>query len=290
MKKSLSSLVQSVRSLFAPRRTPHEDLFDRQVSIGSHSLHVFCLGRGSPAVVIDTGFGETCAAWEPLQRQIARWTQAFAYDRAGYAESSPGPLPRHSRMAAEDLHLLLEKAGLTPPYVLLGHSLGALNLQVFASLYPSDTAGMVLLDPPPLGWINGEGFPELATLARQETENLKDAARQAALSADPAEHAKTAFYAMLVSEHGELLGSSARQAADITSFGSLPLVVLASTRPNPKFSMSAEAFQQYWIEQSRALAAKSTRGSFVLAQDSSHHIHLDAPKLVLDAVRRVGTL
>ena len=65
----------------------------------------------------------------------------------------------------------------------------------------------------------------------------------------------------------------------------MPLTVIASTKPNPQFGALAEAFQRFWIAQSAELAVESTRGVFIPAEGSSHHVHLDAPQLVLDAVR-----
>ena len=73
----------------------------------------------------------------------------------------------------------------------------------------------------------------------------------------------------------------------IESFGDIPLVVVGAGKPNPAFGEQAEAFQDFWIEQNRMLADKSARGTFVLASESSHYLHEDAPKVVLDAVRQV---
>ncbi len=140
---------------------------DRQVSVGTHALHLYCQGKpkggwaGSPAVVIETGSGETYASWLPLMGELARETRVCAYDRAGYGRSEPGPLPRGAGREADELRLLLQKAGVEGPYVLVGHSLGGLNAQVFASKYPDLLAGAVLLDPTPLGWLTGDAFPEL---------------------------------------------------------------------------------------------------------------------------------
>jgi hypothetical protein len=82
---------------------------------------------------------------------------------------------------------------------------------------------------------------------------------------------------------------SAIQAAAIESFDDLPLIVIASTEPNPNFGSSAEAYQQFWIEQSESLTKKSTRGKFMRAEGSSHHIHLDMPELVLEAIHEMLT-
>ena len=73
----------------------------------------------------------------------------------------------------------------------------------------------------------------------------------------------------------------------IASFGDLPLIVIGIGLPNPGFGPEAEAFQQFWIEQNRELATKSTDGRFVLAEESSHYLHEDAPDVVLDAIRQM---
>jgi hypothetical protein len=67
----------------------------------------------------------------------------------------------------------------------------------------------------------------------------------------------------------------------------MPLTVVAATQPDPRFGDAAQAFRQFWNEQSEQLAQKSTRGVFIRAEGSSHHIHLDAPQLVLDVVRKM---
>ena len=73
---------------------------------------------------------------------------------------------------------------------------------------------------------------------------------------------------------------SAHEADSIATFGDKPLVVMASGRPNPAFGDVAEAFQKFWVEQSRALAGKSTGGKFVPVEESSHFLYLDAPDVV----------
>ena len=85
---------------------PHSPI-DRQVSVGTHALHLYCQGRGNPTVVIDTGSGETYESWMPLIGKLAQETRVCAYNRAGYGQSEPGPLPRdsggggHSRRASQ---------------------------------------------------------------------------------------------------------------------------------------------------------------------------------------------
>jgi pimeloyl-ACP methyl ester carboxylesterase len=260
---------------------------DESVDIGTHELHIYCIGEGSPAIVIDVGAGESYTSWQSVQEQLAQDTRVCAYDRAGYGQSEPGPMPRDSQRAAEELHLLLLNSGEEGPYLLVGHSLGGLNAQVFAASYPEQVVGVVLLDPPPQGWMMGEGFPELRELFRQQTAAMEAAADAARASSDPEEKAQAAFLETVASEHEELLVQSAQQVGAISSFGQLPLTVIGATEPDPRFGESSAAFRQFWNSESRELAVKSERGRFILAEGSSHHIHLDAPQLVIEAIREI---
>jgi pimeloyl-ACP methyl ester carboxylesterase len=160
-------------------------------------------------------------------------------------------------------------------------------MQVFASQHPNLVAGAVLLDPPPLGFITGERFPELYQMAEQESAGLLAAAEQARGATDPEEKAKASFHQTLASEHAMMTAESGEQVVAIESFGDMPLMVLASGKPNPAFGDSAEAFQHYWNQQNQALATKSANGTYILAEESGHHLYADAPDLVLDAVRQV---
>jgi pimeloyl-ACP methyl ester carboxylesterase len=260
---------------------------DEMVDIGGHSLHIYCMGEGSPPVVIDVGFAASSANWHTIQEQMAQDTRVCAYERAGYGQSDPGPEPRHSQQVAGELKTLLENAGIEGPYVLVGHSLGGLNVQVFADLYPDLVAGAVLLDPAPLDFITGQRFPDLYKVAEQEASRLLAAAEQARHATDPEEKAKASFYQTLASEHDMMMAESGEQVAAIESFGDMPLIVLASGEPNPAFGGSAEAFQKFWNQQSQALAAKSAKGAYILAEGSGHNLHADVPDVVLDAVRQV---
>jgi pimeloyl-ACP methyl ester carboxylesterase len=256
---------------------------DERVSIGTHSLHIRCTGKGSPTVVIDTGVGDTSERWASIQAEMAQVTRTCTYDRAGYGASEPGPLPRHSGRAADELKQLLENAGVKGPYVLVGHSLGGLNAQVFADRYPELVGGLVLLDPAPLAFITGQAFPTLYRMFEQQAAELQQAAEGARQSTDAEAQAQADYLEAIASEHAALIAEGADQVAAIASFGDIPLVVIGSGVPNPAFGEEAATFQQFWIEQNQALATKSTNGMFVLVEESGHHLEQDAP----DAVVRV---
>jgi pimeloyl-ACP methyl ester carboxylesterase len=151
-------------------------------------------------------------------------------------------------------------------------------MQVYAHSYPEGVTGLVLLDPPPLVWILGEGFPELRELFDQERIALRAAAEAAGVSAD------AAFLNATASENEQLFGPTAERVAAIHSFGELPLTVIGATEPEPGFGEYAPAFRQFWNSESRTLAARSGSGQFILAAGSSHHIHLDAPQVVMGAI------
>src|SRR4051794_34336294 len=114
--------------------------------VGGHRLHMHCTGTGSPTVVLSNGTGEISSSWARITPTIAATTRVCAYDRAGQAWSDDAPHPQDSRAIATDLHALLNAAGEHGPYVLVGHSLGGVYAMTFAAQYPSDVAGMVLLD------------------------------------------------------------------------------------------------------------------------------------------------
>jgi pimeloyl-ACP methyl ester carboxylesterase len=257
---------------------------DRLVDVGTHRLHVVVAGTGTPAVVFEGGIGAQCEEYRALQERIADETTVILYDRAGYGPSEEGPMPRDSETEAGELRKLLNELNLPGPYILVGHSLGGLNVEIYADRYPDDVAGMVLLDPPPLSFVLGREYKELIRLAEQMTDEWQGIADRGADSEDGRARSEAVFFRMLASEHREMFGKSGRLAEDIDSFGDIPVVVVASGVPNPMFGDVAEAYQRYWIEQSRMLAGKSSRGKFVLVEESTHRLHEDAADLVVETI------
>lgn len=119
----------------------------RLVDLGTHRLHVLEAGRGSPTILLEAGLMSTVLSWNDLQRELAQSYQVVSYDRAGLGWSDSGPMPRTAERIVDELHSLLERAAIPPPYVLVGHSFGGLTMPLFARRYPEQTAGMVLVDP-----------------------------------------------------------------------------------------------------------------------------------------------
>jgi pimeloyl-ACP methyl ester carboxylesterase len=112
-------------------------------------LYIKCSGeerKGVPVVVLDAGMGSTSDVWSLVQPKVTQFARVCSYDRAGLGKSDRAPQAHTSADIVSDLHNLLTKAGVNPPYVLVGHSLGGMNARLYASKYPKEVVGMVLVD------------------------------------------------------------------------------------------------------------------------------------------------
>jgi pimeloyl-ACP methyl ester carboxylesterase len=116
------------------------------VEVDGHLLHIHCMGEGSPAVILEAGGYSFSAEWYWVQQQIAPTHRVCAYDRAGNGWSEPGPAPRTALRLVAELHTLLQQAGIAGPYVLAGHSFGGILNSVYATRYPDEVSGVVLVD------------------------------------------------------------------------------------------------------------------------------------------------
>jgi pimeloyl-ACP methyl ester carboxylesterase len=130
--------------------TPGDDIYTRpglvaQASDGAH-LNFTCLGQGSPTVVFDAGWSDWAPAWAVVQPRIAAFARACAYDRAGSGFSDPGPMPRTTERIANELHDALHSGKISGPYILVGSAYGGDHIRAFADLFPSEVAGLVLVD------------------------------------------------------------------------------------------------------------------------------------------------
>jgi pimeloyl-ACP methyl ester carboxylesterase len=132
----------------------------RLVDLGGRKLHLNCTGSGSPAVIVENGSSGFSMDWALVQPEVAKFTQVCTYDRAGHAWSEPGPTRGSVEQTVDDLHFLLHKAGIQPPYVLVGASLGGIYTRAYQRRYPEEVVGLVLDDPTSdegLGYrVNGE--------------------------------------------------------------------------------------------------------------------------------------
>ena len=117
------AIYQSIATELAERAYPPPG---EMVDVGGYSLHINCVGQGSPTVLLDAGSGGFSAQWVRVQQEVSGTTRVCAYDRAGMGWSEMGPEPRDAKRITGELHALLEGAGIEGPYVLVGHSFGGL--------------------------------------------------------------------------------------------------------------------------------------------------------------------
>jgi len=148
----ISTLAVSGQQAASGGSAPADIVYARPgqlVNAGGFRLNLYCMGSGSPAVVFDSGWGDWAPAWSKVQPEIAKWTRACSYDRAGTGFSDPGPMPRTSVRIAEELRTALHLAGISGPYILVGSAFGGDNVRTFADLYMDEVAGLVLDDADP---------------------------------------------------------------------------------------------------------------------------------------------
>ncbi|HEY6944161.1 MAG TPA: alpha/beta hydrolase, partial [Candidatus Acidoferrum sp.] len=148
----IAAIAVSAQQVASGGHSPVDILYARPgqlVDAGGFRLNLYCMGSGSPTVVFDSGWGDWAPTWSKVQPQIAKWTRACSYDRAGTGFSDPGPMPRTSVRIAEELHAALHRAGIAAPYILVGSAFGGDNVRTFADLYMDEVAGVVLDDADP---------------------------------------------------------------------------------------------------------------------------------------------
>jgi pimeloyl-ACP methyl ester carboxylesterase len=280
----------------------------RYVVLGDgRRLFLDCGGRGSPTVLLESGYAANSEAWFKVQPMVARRTRVCSYDRAGYGRSDPGPLPRDGRAVARDLDEALRRAPETGPFVVVGHSAGALYVRIFANLRPRDVVGMVLVDPSVeyqderFSSHYGPGFGSVEPL-RERAERCLEAAEAGGLPSSTTElRACTPrrragddpnFAASLrpdtwrtrVSELDTLwIATSDEVARGRHSYGSMPLVVLTAGRTYAATPLG-QSLQAFWSGLHRDLAKRSRRGREQTVAGASHLMMLDRPDAVVSAI------
>jgi pimeloyl-ACP methyl ester carboxylesterase len=277
------------------------------VEVGGSSMHLHCTGEEgrAPTVVMDIGSGGSLLDWQLVQPSVAKFARVCSYDRGGAGWSDPGTQPRTSQKFVGELHALLNNAGVEGPYVLVGWSLGGNNAQLYASRYPDEVAGMVLVDPqfydypsyldPELEDALAEAYPSrgvslwtkfLATIG--VTRLPYTFGGQTDEYAAITTHAKNTYEAM--DETTSLPQSGKERRAAKVSLGDKPLMVLSAGARDPLPGASQEQsdrFNEAWTKSGANLTGLSQNSEHIIAEDSTHAIPYDDPKLVIDAIRQV---
>jgi pimeloyl-ACP methyl ester carboxylesterase len=304
-------LYQDIASASDLQRYPPPGIL---VDVDGHNMHIYCLGTGSPTVVLEAGLGASSMSWGPILEEIAAFTRVCAYDRAGLGWSDPLPTPIYRGQVAESLHTLLSKAGIPEPYLLVGHSLGGVYVRAFAERYPSQVAGLVLID--------SSHENQLSRLPLEIERRFKamdlmfSGCRLVSplglvrlfhvysffLRSTPLEPGdRQAFVATLNRGHtchvvqNELTAGVVDLDLPVPppNLGDLPLVVLTAGGDTPHRFFSGfredtlRPGKGRWLALQDELAALSTNSTHLVIEDSNHLLHYDRPDLVVDVIREM---
>jgi pimeloyl-ACP methyl ester carboxylesterase len=297
----------------------------RLIDIGGFRLHLYCTGSGSPAVILDSALGGSSVSWLLVQPDISNLTRVCSYDRGGFGWSDPGPKPRTAGRIADELRVLLDRAGILPPFVVVGHSFGGLVMRIFAARHRADIAGIVLVDPAhPEDWVtpapkeqvkidrgltlcrHGAAAARLGVarvVAALATIGAFDVARLIArissrghLSREdegilapiwrlPQEARKPLRQFWTEEKFYDALGN---QIETICISAAETLAAATDGYGDiPLVTISSTDPSDYRLRQQDALARLSTRGRHIVATNSGHWIPLDEPATVIGAIRDV---
>jgi hypothetical protein len=230
---------------------PKSKGFTTIVDIGGYRLAMFCSGTGAPTVVMESGFGWGGSAFSRVQTKVGQTTRFCVYDRAGIGLSEPrkppGPVP--AVRVVEDLHALLLGAGIKPPYVLGGWSLGGFFVRLYTKRYPDEVLGLATLDGTPFGLpppIQG---------------------------GDLLDNGAEAYY----------LAAADAEVAASPSLGARPLIVLTHNVKLPP----QDPLEAIWLKEQKQVARLSTSSILVRADLSGHGISMSQPNLTAEAFRQV---
>lgn len=235
------------------------------------ALEYVVSGAGPSSIVLLNGAGVTLEGWRALYPGIERLGTVFAWNRFGVKGSDAPRLAQTGAVVVASLRELLAYAGLKPPFVLVGHSLGGLYANLFARLHPQETAGVLFLE--------ATHPRDREVLQQHETQLTRALTKLFSLP-------QWLFKANLHSEIDAIAHTVAEIAA-AGPFPAIPVAVVTGGTTPPKWLMSPAALQARRAHQ-QELARLSPQGEQVIAAKSGHFPQLTEPQLVLDVLRRLA--
>jgi len=288
------------------------------VDLGGHRLHVYCTGKGPFTVVVENGLGDFSFDWILVQTRVERFARICTYDRGGYAWSDPGPKPRTYAQLNLELHDALNKLGEHRPLILVGHSFGGGVVRNYAATYPSEVAGMVLVDTVqedqriPMG-------PGKSGRVRDSAKGIPiPEPREALLPSDkphlpaatnvvgdieppydrlPVREQSLHRWAEQLPELNDAEDSQKEWSAEYmerlhanpgeASLGTMPLIVLTRTEGYKRdLDVPAVELEAERLRLQSLLALLSSNGKQILVP-GGHNMHLESPDAVADAIKSV---
>jgi pimeloyl-ACP methyl ester carboxylesterase len=275
----------------------------RMVSLGTHDIHLYCVGSGGPTVVFESDLDQLGSlSWWLVQSEVGEFTRACSYDRAGIMWSEPGPRPRDGEAIASELGALLDAAGEDGPYVMVGHALGGAYVRIFAGHNPDSVCGMVLVDSAhpdqmarfaPMGIereIPASQIRPLILLLSHLGMPGRFQGPQYSMPQEVYDPEQALVPESSVAWFDEDVEgpNTLAQAGQWESLGDIPLIVLSSAGPVSSYIQSAGWDpQELWLELQQELTLLSENSEIRMLQESGHYIQFDEPEVVVEAVHDV---
>ena len=280
-------------------------------TVEGRAMHLYCVGTGSPTLVLEAGGGDHVLYWQTVQPELAKTTQVCSYDRAGLGWSEPQAGSRDAEAIVRQLHALLDEARVARPIVIAGASVGGYYVREYVREYPTEVAGVAFLDassphqidelPGGRAWYDAErvrrprevkwnrlkiwsGWNRLMGRCKADVPKAQENLR----AAYDAEECRPGFVGGDVGEFIEF-ERQGDQAARLTSVGDLPVLVLSQDPDRPKMGWTADAIaaQPIWFREQENLKSLSTHSWRVIARGASHHVHHDRPEVALEEMNRL---
>lgn len=232
------------------------------------AMHACSVGTGPVTVVLAAGAGQTSRTWSALRSRLTSSARVVTFDRPGLGESPPSQSSRTPTQIAHEVRDVLEALGLSGPVVLIGHSMGGVHVLRYATLYPDEVAGVVILDTPPPGFEQ-----KRLTLLTSEERSERERVLLAGVASAPE----------VVRLERE--GAQSPSEWDFSDFPSqLPLVVVVADAQDFGEFGSPLAHRRLWLEGSREWLDLSLHARLTVAEGSGHMVHHDRQDIVTELI------
>jgi pimeloyl-ACP methyl ester carboxylesterase len=273
----------------------------QMVNLGTHNIHLDCVGTGSPTVVFESDLDQYGSlSWNSVQGELGKYTRTCSYDRAGILWSEPGPLPRDGETIASELVAVLDAAGEDGPYVLVGHAFGGAYVRIFAGQNPDDVCGMVLIESSHPEMLTR--FSEYGVVPEIPDRNIRPLILFLSHLGSPGRYKGNVYdlppeiydpvqaflpeSSMAWFDEKVESPNTLAQAGHYEYLGDWPLIVLSTTNPSPSLGDLGQKLDDEWLELQRELLSLSTN-SEIRIYEGGHYPQIQDPEVVIEAIQDV---
>ena len=270
--KQSISVILGIIILSACSQKPPE----RMVDIGGYNLHIYDTGVGKPTVIFEYALSSTggVTRFADIQKEIGKFTRTISYDRAGVGKSDESPLPRTYENMVKELKLLLTEEKISPPYILVGYSLGGHLVRLFTETYPEEVVGLVLVDG------SHEDFFDSIEANRTEEEWEEIDSTINNLIYQNSEIARKEWDAYI-------MGCEHMKTIEIPA--NIPVQVITAAKYGSTYEAMGLSPEDIllWIELQSDWIKNKPNAKQTITEESSHGILSEEPQLVISVIKEV---